>query len=457
MDGARAIFEDKNFVSEGLGMASRAMNKLTTFNKSERYGLGAVALPFTQIPGSILVRGAEWTPIGFIRSSYEVVRPAFRGEFRQKEFVDSFSRALMGSGIAATGYWLAQLGIVSAVGEEDKDLEALRKDAGYGKYRINSSALKRAMMSGNWWTKQKAEPGDVMVNYDWLQPVAMPVAMGAEIAHQQEMQRLDASQGKASAVPPSLRAFAAGGSAALKTLEDQPLMTGLVRLFRAGGDRNTGVFQGVALQALDAPGMFVPTVLSQVNQLFDNKIRETSAGTVWDKAAAQLMARIPGLAEKYPVKYGAFGEAQERYQYGGNSFVNVMLNPAFVTRVKANPALQEIERVYAATGDTGVIPKKAPVKLQIAGQSVELTNEQISQYQRTAGNLTLSVYTRLAAAPQFAAAPVGAKAVVMDKVMEEISNVTKLQVLAGNPDLVGEIVTQKQQQGQAKRVLMTTP
>lgn len=455
MDGARAIFEDKNFVSEALGKVSKALNLLTTFGKSDRYGLGAVTLPFTQIPGSIAVRGVEWTPIGFIRSAYEVMRPAFRGEFRQKEFVDSFSRALMGSGIAATGYWLSHLGIVSSVGDEDKDLEAMRKDAGYGKYRINSTALKRAMMSGNWWTKQQAQPGDVMVNYDWLQPIAMPVAMGAEINHQQEMQRMETAQGKASSVPPSLRAFAAGGFAALRTLEDQPLLTGITRAARDIGQNGPG--KGMAMQALSAPGMFVPTVLSQANQLFDNKMRVTTAGSAWDQAAAQIMSRVPGLSEKYPVKYGVFGEAQERYQYGGNSFVNVMLNPAFVTRVKANPALQEVERVFAATGDKEVIPKRAPVKLQIAGQSVELTNEQISQYQHTAGNLTLAAYTRLASSPQFAAAPVGAKAVVMDKVMDGIANVTKLQVLAGNQDLVKEVRSQIQQKAQAKQSLMTTP
>ena len=456
MDGARAIFEDKNFVSESLGDIGRALNKLTTLGHSDRYGLGAVMLPFTQIPGSIALRGAEWTPLGFIRSSYEVMRPAFRRDFRQKEFVDSFSRALLGSGIAAaTGYWLSHLGIVSAVGEEDKDLEAMRKDSGYGKYRVNKSALKRAMMSGNWWMKQQAQPGDVMVNYDWLQPVAMPVAMGAEIYHQQEMQRLDASQGKDSAVPPSLRAFAAGGFAAVKTLEDQPLLTGITRAARDVGQ--DGVGKGIAKQSLAAPGMFVPTALSQINQLFDNKMRVTNAGDPVDQAAAQIISRIPGLSEKYPVKYNAFGEAQERYQYGGNSFFNVMLNPAFVTRVKANPALQEIEHVYAATGDKEVIPKQAPVKLQLAGQSVELTNDQISQYQHTAGMLTLSAYSRLAASPQFAAAPVGAKAAVMDKVMDGISNVTKLQVLAGNPDLVALLRTQMQQKAQAQRALMTVP
>ncbi len=46
---------------------------------------------------------------------------------------------------------------------------------------------------------------------------------------------------------------------------------------------------------------------------------------------------------------------------------------------------------------------------------------------------------------------------MLDRMMTAISNMTKVLVLKGNPDLVGEIVTQKQQQGQAKRVLMTTP
>ncbi|MFZ4775130.1 MAG: hypothetical protein ACOYM3_07200 [Terrimicrobiaceae bacterium] len=455
MDAARAVFQDENFVSKALLSISKGLNLATTFGKSDRYGMGAVILPFSQVPGSIAVRGAEWTPIGLIRTMYEVMRPVFGGEFRQKDAVDSFSRAMLGSGIAAAGLYLLQLGIISALGEEDKDLDAMREASGFGKFRINFSALKRAMMTGNWWTKQSAQPGDVTVNYDWMQPLAMPLAMGAEVAHQRDLQRINAASGKSSDVPPMLRDLAAGGAAAMKSLEDQPLMMGISRLGRDMGQH--GAITGVAMQALDAPGMFVPTALSQINQLFDNQVRETRAGGPMDQAVNRLFSRIPGLSEKYPQKVDVFGESQLRYDYGGNSFVNVLLNPTFMRQVKSNPALKEASAIYAATGENGVLPKRAPVKLQAAGQSVELTNEQISQYQQLAGSMTVRAYGMLAASPRFAQAPMGAKAVVMDKVISSIHNAVKIQVLSGNPDLVQEIRTLNQQKQQAQRDLMTGP
>lgn len=453
MDAARAVFQDENFVSKALLSISKGLNLATTFGKSDRYGMGAVILPFSQVPGSIAVRGAEWTPIGLIRTMYEVMRPAFGGEFRQKDAVDSFSRAMLGSGIAAAGLYLLQLGIISALGEEDKDLDAMREASGFGKFRINFSALKRALMTGNWRTKQAAQPGDLTVNYDWMQPMAMPVAMGAEIGHQRELQRISEASGKGSDMPPMLRDLAAGGAAAMKSLEEQPLMMGISRLGRDMGQH--GAITGVAMQALDAPGMFVPTVLSQINQLFDNQVRETRAGGPMDQSVNRLLARVPGLSDKYPAKVDVFGEAQARYDYGGNSFVNVMLNPTFMRLVKANPALREASAIYAATGENGVLPKRAPVKLQAAGQSVDLTNEQIGQYQQLAGSMTVRAYTMLAASPRFAQAPMGAKAEAMDRVMSAIHNAVKIRVLSGNPDLVQEIRSLNQQRQQAQRALMT--
>ncbi len=452
VDAARAVFQDENFASKALLNIGKGLNLATTFGKSDRYGLGAVVLPFSQVPGSIVLRGAEWSPIGFIRSIYEAARPMAGGEFRQKDAVDSFTRALLGTGILTAGFFLARLGILSGLPDDDDDLNAMREASGFGKFSLNLSALKRAMLTANWWTKQPAQAGDVTVNYDWLQPMAMPVAMGAEIAHQRDLQRLDAASGKASTLSPLLRDAAAGGAAALKSLEEQPLLMGIARLGQDIGQQ--GAITGSAMQALRAPGMFVPTMLSQVNQLFDNQLRETRAGSPWEQAANQVISRVPGISEKYPPKYNVFGEAQQRYGYGGNSFVNVLVNPAFLRSVQTNPALREASQIYAATGDKGVLPERAPVKVQALRQSVELTNEQISQYQKIMGQLTVAAYTRLAASPRFAAAPMGAKALAAERVMTAVHTAAKLHVLAGNPDLVQEIKTLNAQKVQAQRDLM---
>lgn len=453
MDAARATFQDENFASKALSKISKAVNVVSTLGITDQYGLGSVVLPFTQVPGSILMRGVEWSPIGAIRASYELLRgPLTRQEFRQKEFVDAFSRAMLGSVGVATGLWLYKIGVVTALPEEDDDLEKMRQASGLGQFRLNAAALKRALITGNWWARQVPEDGDVTVNYDWLQPNAMSLAMGAAVGQRQEVDRREALRGLSSPVSGGAGLTVAAGRAAVRTLEEQPLLMGLARYGRDIG--REGVMTGTAMQALDAPGMFVPTFIGQVGQLMDNQVRETRAGGPLAQTVNRLMARIPGLSEKFPARYDIFGEAQARYSYGGNSLFNVMLNPAFLDRVKMNPALREMESVFAATGDRSALPRRAPVKLAFGGGRVDLTNEQISQYQFLSGQLAVRAYANLAASPAFAKAPAGAKAAVLVKLMSGINDAVKREVLEGNPELKQRLGGQILQQVRAEAALM---
>ena len=446
----KAVFQDDNFLSKGMRDLQKGLNRISTLGFSDQWGLGSLIMPFTQIPGSIAMRGVEWSPLGFIRSASELIKPTLRGtDFNQKDFVDSFSRATAGTAILSLGYYLAKIGIVTALGEEDKDLNAMQQAAGLGKYRINASALNRAITTGNWVTPQIAADGDITVNYDWLQPNAMALAAGAEIAHRQQINRAMTEQGKISKVVGS---GMVGIIAGTKALQDQPLLSGLSDY--AHQVSFNGIGGGTAITLLKAPTAFIPTFIAQVNQLMSNQVRETQAGSPWDKAVAQIMTKLPGLSERYPAKYDAFGQALEKYHYGGNSLFNVLVNPAFVDKVNMTPALREVQRVYAASGDVRIGPPQAPVRLNLAGQQVELTNEQISQYQRLSGTMILNMYNRLAASPQFADASMLAKSEAMAKVVSLAGNITKLQVLKGNPDLINNLRGELMQSVAAKRGLL---
>jgi 3D (Asp-Asp-Asp) domain-containing protein len=435
---ARAVFLDPNFISEGMRGIQKGLNKLSTLGASSRYGIGSNVMPFTQVPGAIAMRGIEWSPLGFIRNAYEGIKPVLgKGPFDQKAFVDSFSRASLGTAGLALGYYLAKIGIMTALQEEDKNVAAMQQQAGIGKFRLNASALQRSIVTGNWITPQKVQDGDITVNYDWLGPNVMAIAGGAQIAHQEEINKHNAAQGKASKV---LGDAMTGIVAGTQTLQDQPLLSGLSEYMKQMSEN--GIGGGTAITLMKSPSAFIPTFVSQVNQLMSNQVRETQAGSPWDKAVAQMMTKIPGLSDRYPAKYDAFGQALEKYQYGGNSLFNVLVNPAFVDKVNMTPALREVQRVYAATGDARITPPQAPVKLNLAGQQVELTNQQISQYQQTSGNLILKIYTRLAASPQFADASMLAKSEAMAKVVSYVGVATKMKVLKGNPDLIKTLRTE---------------
>jgi len=149
MDAASAIYQNDTWLAKGAAKVREGFNQVTTGSKE--YGIGTAVLPFVQVPGSIATKAIEWSPAGYIRVAYEAFRPVFsKREFRQREFADAFSRATIGSAVWATGLWLARLGIMTAMRDEDKDLAAMQDASGFGAYMVNTSALWRVMATGNW-------------------------------------------------------------------------------------------------------------------------------------------------------------------------------------------------------------------------------------------------------------------------------------------------------------------
>jgi hypothetical protein len=433
MEAARAIYQDPNFLSTGMAKVREAMNWMTTLGKSKEFGLGMAIAPFAQVPGSILLRGVEWSPIGFLNAAWEGLGPVLTSkEFDQKKFSEAFTRATLGTaGLSGTGAWLAGLGIVTAMREDGDDLEKLRRSSGFGSYRINATALKRLLMSGNLWTPQPPLDGDVIVSYDWAQPLALPLAMGAQWVHERDKTRLERLKGKPAVFAGNVASTLAGS---VKTLESQPMLSGLVRFMGAAG--NQGLGPALADSAASVPGMYVPTAIKQVNKLMDNYVREARAGGPIIQNLNQIESQIPWLAQRFPIRYDAFGQAMERYSYGGNSFFNVMLNPAFVSQFKSSPALREMESVFSYTGNPKVVPNQLRPKLTLRGQQLDLTNEQLSAYQQDVGSLIFTGYTRLAMSPKFAAGPADAKASAMIAVSNAAAEIGKLRLLARNRDLV---------------------
>jgi hypothetical protein len=433
-DAAYAIYQDENYASKFLTRFRKALNAGAGF------GIGSVILPFAQVPGSIAAKGIEFSPLGFVRSVYEVVAPTVKGRaFNQRAFVDSLARASVGSGAMGAGLYLAWLGVMSALGDDDRDLDAMRRASGLGQFGINVSELYRRILSGDWLTQSKGPmAGDVVVNYDWVEPAAMPIAMGAEFWHQRQENERRLARG----VQPGAMDSAVGMSmlAAARSLEDQPLLQGISKL--ASNVGYYGAVGGVGATGMDLPGQFVPTIVRQVGQMLDNTVRETRAGSLVDQRVNALLASLPGASENYPPRYDIFGQAQERYQYGGASVFNVFFNPSMVRIVSENPAAAEVLRIAQLTGDNGVVPNHAAISssqrsVRLPGviEPVELTNEQLSEYARLSGVLWANAAGRVVASPNWAEAPAGTKARVLGRVTDMVGNYTRLMLIGGDEEL----------------------
>ena len=151
------------------------------------------------------------------------------------------------------GAALHRLGIITGGPDEDRDAEALNQQAGFGQYRFNVSGLKRFVKTFD-PEQAKIRPGDITVSYDWFQPAAISIALGADI---------DQNKGQAQGVAGTLiNAFTTGVNA----FAEQPVAQGIQTLFgqKEPADAIPAILKGI-------PASFVPTLLSQVKQLVDNQ------------------------------------------------------------------------------------------------------------------------------------------------------------------------------------------
>ena len=223
-------------------------------------------------------------------------------------------------------------------------------------------------------------------------------------------------------------------AAGAKSLLDLPLLSGLSSFIdQLDTRRPESVIGAVARTVSGIPSMFVPQLVRQANQLlYDNTLRETrgtnqssAIPVTVQRAFNQIAANTPGVADQFPPRLDVMGQAQERYQYVGWHWFNVLFNPALTSRVKTNPALQEAARLMDSTGETSQFPKQVKNRASINGQNIDLTNEQISAYQYYLGNYTASMMNWRMASPRYARLPDTEKVRVFAQDIEDVDAATK--------------------------------
>lgn len=412
----RAHFEANRAIFQNDNIATQALSKIKWgLNLGKGFGAGDTVSRFTRVPVNILLTASDWspvgavktgakvagnvkkgfqeanepmTPVGFLRRVYHASQSLFREDgFTQRDFVQGMTEAFIGSGAQiAGGYMLADMGIISGIPDADPELRDLRRMTGFDAYKINLSALRRLVVSGDFSQKYEAEEGDVIYSYNWAAPFSLGLAAGASMQEAVERGQLQADK-EASPFDHAAVAWAAFNGA-VKSIEEEPLFAGVGMLARSFPDANESflVATGQAM-AGNMPGLFMPTALSQVNQVQDNRVRETRGGTWIEEVGARLASRVPGLAQRLPGKYDILGQPMERYQNATNTAFNVFFSPGFLSRVKKDPYVDELIRLYESTGETRQIPDRVGKKVRVGELEVELNREQVAEYQKIVGSI----------------------------------------------------------------------
>jgi hypothetical protein len=365
LDGLYKTFQDKNVLSTAFSNLKR------TLNAGKEFGFGDLVMKYPKTPANLLMRGIDYSPLGIAKETFNLVKKGFN----QKRFVESLSRSAVGTGLLGTGVLLYNLGILQGKKSSDKEAYELMRETGVDQYTVNLSALKRFAMSGMNPEYAKRQDGDMMIDYDWVQPAALPVTAGTNIA-QQKTGKKNVTAGDL------LGATVCSLSAGIDTLAEQPLIQSFAKLFR-GYDIKTSA-AGVLK---DVPASFVPTFVNQVKQMVDNTSRDSSSDEAYGlkEALNRVMYKIPGLSSKLPERTTTTGNTRETYQDNSNNAFNVFVNPAFVTKYKSSPGMDLILDLYNETGETKQFPRQLKGTTSIKGIPYKLTNDEKNALQKEVG------------------------------------------------------------------------
>jgi hypothetical protein len=409
--------------------------KKNVLNLGLKFGPGDFILKFPKVPGNLLDRAIRYSPAGYGNTLWQMSKPLFKRTIDQKEVIESFSRATVGSGLMFIGMKLREAGVITGQLDENRNVRAAQQSAGYKDYQINLNALKRYVMSGfNKEMSNEHVDGDEMMTYDWLQPTGVSLAMGADMYD---------GGGEVTAVYENLLRGTAQG---LGSLEGNSLLRGLSQAFRRDAD---GMLESVAVTLSEnAASSFVPTMMSQVNQLGNHLRRETYDPSPLRTGLNRMKAKIPYMSSGLPKKSSTLGKEIKTFSSAdknlGLFLVDVFINPAMVSEYKKNPGMEELMSLYEVTGDAAHMPRVVQRSIKISGGpdgpvNRKLKGREISEYQHMVGADTKAMYEMVFDTPQFQALTPEKKAKEMGQVLTNINTAAKIKLFGHKPSSVNEL------------------
>lgn len=338
----KATFRDNSAFSRKIvgWKEQTAGKKGKTFLGTAGYRAANVALesvlPFVKTPVNILKRSVDYSPMGLARSAVELASAKTADDFMQG--VHHLATGLTGSGVFALGMWLAnndlitvQVGGVSGDAYYDRDM-------GYQDYSL--------LLSFN--GKQYS------MTIDWLSPMQTSLFMGAQAwcgLADDGLTLEDMFDGLTSIMGPMLdMSFMSSSKDTIEMFME--------RVYR-NGTGDDADWSGAMFQTLFGSipqgylNSFVPQLLSQTAQAFDNKQRDTRStledpvAASWDSWKRKMINKIPGM-RNYLLnpKLDRNGDDKETGNNILMRFLNAYANPSNVKKINLTDRDREIIKIY---------------------------------------------------------------------------------------------------------------
>lgn len=434
-------FQDDTFVGIFLGNLKNLFNtigvgksgkKLGKANIKE-FGLGDLVQKYTQVPGALITRTLEFSPVGYLKALYNTAqfvkatrtekakisaaeeaqmladedgshkqrnrraREAFRAKNaaedarveankRQRVAALAFGRAITGTGLIMLFTMLAGKGILRrADDEDDADAKALKAAEGISGTQLNVSAL------GRWIEGESPEwqTGDDLMSVEFLEPLNALMTVGALVAKD----NVDASfwEKVGNYGGDSMEALY---QSILEIPTMQTIQTVQSTVQYHDEDGALPLWAEIPFEvARGSVTGFIPSPIRQAAQASDEVYRETYGDkNIWNQTKSSVQNSMPGARNRLDPKLDNFGQAK-KLESTARNVLNAFVNPGSLRTYRQSTVSKELDRVYAATDDANIYPdRNAPYTTSYTQdgkkKDFKLTADERQAYQRSRGQTT---------------------------------------------------------------------
>ncbi len=339
-EAMKATFKDDN-----------ALTRLVSSIKKNAGFVGETLLPFTKTPANVTMRALDYSPAGI----YSAVKMAKSGA-EAAAVIDQVAKATTGTLAILLGIGLYNKGIITGPEDDDADKAAFQKQQGWLPYAVKF--------------------GDNYYTYDWAQPGSMGLVLGSTIMSQLDKDGSIEAKDLASIIKNSVSAFG-------DTLLQQSTLQNLLDVFSGYGSPT----ENLTNEVLETPQRLIPSLVGATARVADTTQRSTySKGDFFKTQIDTLKSKIPGLSQALPATYDTWGNEVQRSDSSLEAAFAQYLNPGQLGYSGGQTPLdEEILRLYDATNDNSVFPHKADRTVTVAGEKIDLDNQQYSEFQRLLG------------------------------------------------------------------------
>lgn len=402
-EAQKATYRDTNKFSAWVSKLGKVDNKVASL-------LIEGILPFKKTPANILARGMEYSPVGLIKSLWDIrrVKAYVNGDVENgmspAQFIDDISAGLTGTALAGLGVLLASWGVLSGGDDDDKKQDKFDELSGSQSYALNI--------------------GGLSITLDWLAPESMPLFVGVEMYNSITGKKESSS-------------MVGGIWSSLLSISTPVLELSMLQSFsdlisNIGYVKNAeSMYKILSKTTADYISQYFPTLFGQAERSFEETQRETTYVDRNSAASTELQYMWGKIANKIPLydfSQIPYIDAWGRTEETGNLFERVLnnfVNPAYVKKERSTEIDGELKRLYDL-GETSVYPSRAKTNTKINGEY--LTAEEYVKYATVKGRTSYDLATKIINSSTYSRASDAEKAYMLSYVYKYADHIAKYEV-----------------------------